>query len=319
MDNFLKNNLRCPDCKGNLSTDQTFPNLICMHCEAEFPIFDNSPILLSKSNTLFPKNALYISLNNRIVSQRNKMARYIPKLSINLAREKLDIFFRHVSSFAEENAQVLVIGSGTQKTWMDRKSSIYKNIKLIYTDIDTTSMVDIYCDAHELPFIDSIFDGVITTAVLEHVLYPEIVAKEIDRVLRIDGLLYSEIPFMQQVHEGKYDFTRYTLSGHRRLFNSFTEIDAGMVAGPGTVLAWSIENFILAFFMNQTIRKTLKILSRVLFFWLKYFDLIFKNKHQAMDGASCTYFLGKKNNQFKISDKKIIDDYKGAKQTQHII
>jgi hypothetical protein len=28
---------------------------------------------------------------------------------------------------------------------------------------------------------------------------------------------------MQQVHEGAYDFTRYTLSGHRRLFNGFTE------------------------------------------------------------------------------------------------
>ena len=66
------------------------------------------------------------------MTKRNNMGRYIPKLSVNLARKKLDIFFRHVSSFAEENAQILVIGCGTRKTWMDRKYSFYKNIKLIY-------------------------------------------------------------------------------------------------------------------------------------------------------------------------------------------
>ena len=29
------------------------------------------------------------------------------------------------------------------------------------------------------------------------------------------ALIYSEIPFMQQIHMGKNDFTRYTASGHR--------------------------------------------------------------------------------------------------------
>ena len=136
------------------------------------------------------------------------------------------------------------------------------------------------------------------------------------RVLR--GALYSEIPFMQQVHEGAYDFTRYTLSGHRRLFNSFTEIDSGMVAGPGTVLAWSLENYFLALFLNKQIRKGVKVLSRIFFFWIKYSDFLFKNKTQAMDGASCTYFFGKKSNHFKIPDQQIIDDYIGAKYINHI-
>jgi len=60
---------------------------------------------------------------------------------------------------------------------------------------------------------------VVTTAMIEHVLYPEEVGAEICRILKVGGLLYSELPFIQPVHEGAYDFTKYTLFGHRHLFN----------------------------------------------------------------------------------------------------
>ena len=110
-------------------------------------------------------------------------------------------------------------------------------------DIDKQADVDIFCDAHELSFKDEVFDGVISTAVLEHVLYPDKVIHEIHRVLKKDGFIYSEIPFLQSVHEGAYDFMRYTLSGHRRLLEYFKEIEVGMVAGPGTALVWSLVDF----------------------------------------------------------------------------
>ena len=72
--------------------------------------------------------------------------------------------------------------------------------------------------AHYLPFKDETFDGVWIQAVLEHVVSPETVVKEIFRVVKNHGLIHSEIPFMQQIHMGKNDFTRYTASGHRFLF-----------------------------------------------------------------------------------------------------
>ncbi len=52
-------------------------------------------------------------------------------------------------------------------------------------------------------------------------LEPERVVSEIARVLKPAGMVYSEIPFMQQVHEGAYDFTRFTDSGQRWLFRQF--------------------------------------------------------------------------------------------------
>ena len=51
------------------------------------------------------------------------------------------------------------------------------------------------------------------------------------RVLKNNGLVYSEIPFMQQIHMGKNDFVRYTASGHRFLFKKFEKIKIG-TSGP---------------------------------------------------------------------------------------
>jgi len=188
---------------------------------------------------------------------------------------------------------------------------------LVYTDIDLGADVDIFCDGHDLPFVDGSFDAVITTAVLEHVLYPERVALEIGRVLRTGGVLYSELPFMQQVHEGAYDFTRYSLSGHRRLFRQFAELQSGMAAGPATALVWAIENFALAFFSGRHARLMAKVVVRCLFFWLKYFDYLLVRRPEAMDGASCTFFLGIKSDK-PVDDADIIRHYVGAKHLQHV-
>ena len=317
MEKSLIKKLQCLNCTGQLYSIGHMQYLTCKVCDEEYPAVENSPILLSEQNNLFPKKVIFESLKKRRETKNKVLSKnYVPQISVNLARKNLDMYFHRVASLNEGEIYILVIGGGSQKLWLDKKASLYKNIILLYCDIDTSSIVDLYCDAHELPFIDSSIDGIITTAVLEHVLYPEVVSAEITRVLKTNGMLYSEIPFMQQVHEGAYDFTRYSLSGHRRLFNMFKEIDSGLVAGPGTVLVWSIENFVLAFFSTNIIRKIIKGLVRYLFFWFKYFDYFLKNKKQAMDGASCTFFIGMKQNTI-IADKKIINDYVGGKSYKH--
>ena len=58
--------------------------------------------------------------------------------------------------------------------------------------------------AESLPFANEMFDFICLYWVLEHVARPEPILQEITRVLKPGGLLYSELPFMQQVHEGAY-------------------------------------------------------------------------------------------------------------------
>jgi ubiquinone/menaquinone biosynthesis C-methylase UbiE len=98
---------------------------------------------------------------------------------------------------------------------------------------------------HDLPFADNSFDGVVVQAVLEHVVDRRAAWRR-HRVLKGRGVVYAETPFMQQVHMGPYDFTRFTHSGHRRLFRWFR---GGRAApcGPGMALAWAYQHFLLSF------------------------------------------------------------------------
>jgi len=221
------------------------------------------------------------------------------------------------SALAERGAtSVLVIGAGTQRMSLDAFFTSYPGIRVAYSDVDVRAAVDVFCDAHELPFKDDVFDGVVASAVLEHVLYPERVAAEMHRVLVKGGLVYSEIPFLQQVHEGAYDFTRYTLSGHRRLLNHFAELSSGVVAGPGTALVWAIGHFSASCAPHPSLRGALRLAARTAFFWLKYFDYLFDQSGAAADGASCTFFLGKKEDTPR-PDREIVERYVGVKTLRH--
>ena len=101
------------------------------------------------------------------------------------------------------------------------------DIEVHSIDIYASPTVDLICDAHYLPLEGEYYDAVWIQAVLEHVVQPELVVHEIHRVLKPDGIVYAETPFMQQVNEGAYDFTRYTVLGHRYLFKKFSLIDRG--------------------------------------------------------------------------------------------
>ena len=308
--------LRCPGCHSSmLNVEDDVSDMICEECGNHYPISFQRPVLLRPDNELFCLDD-YRNATEVVLNDKNQIFKHlIPSLSINLSSQRVLSKLR-VLLEEKTSAIVLVVGGGCQKQWLNERFGCGNTIQVVYSDIDISADVDLFCDGHDLPFVDDSFDAVVTTAVLEHVLYPERVAAEITRVLKVGGLLYSELPFMQQVHEGAYDFTRYTLSGHRRLFNHISEIDSGMVAGPGAALAWAIENFTLAFTERALFRKTIKLIIRILFGWIKYFDLLLKDKPAAMDGASCTFLFGRKI-EGKVRDDDIIARYIGAKNMKH--
>lgn len=314
MKDWLVQRLRCPDCHHSRLANHG-EALVCAGCGMQFAIVDGKPVLLRHDNGVFQAKA-YCAENIHVAcARKQKWGMLFPSISVNLCRDRvLDRMGSLFNGLSE--VHVLVVGGGKQRIELDQKFRSFPHIHLFYSDISTRADVDCYCDCHELPFADDSFDGVITTAVLEHVLYPERAATEICRVLKTDGVIYSELPFMQQVHEGAYDFTRFTLSGHRRLFNRFQLLESGLVAGPATALAWAIESFAMAFFSRRRPRLAAKALARCGFFWLKYLDYYLADLPQATDGASCTYFFGRKG-VHTVADSEIVNSYAGVQSLHH--
>src|SRR5947199_129818 len=112
---------------------------------------------------------------------------------------------------------------------------------------------------------------------------PTVCVQEIHRVLRPGGLVYSEMPFLQDVHGGRYDFTRLTHLGHLRLYREFSEIESGACAGPATALAWALQHFCLSFVKSIGMRDAIKLTTSIVLFWLKYFDCFLVNRPAAVD------------------------------------
>ena len=311
--------LRCVRCSAPLGSEPS-NTLTCTSCGYIYEMTNGRPVILTSDNPLFTaamydaepapdKNPHTAHHRSEWHALRRNVKSLTPSRSINLARR--DQLKRFESELGPTATNLLVLGCGTQRGELEALFSTSSH-NLTFVDISPQAHADIFCDAHQLPFQDDSFSGVITTAVLEHVLDPVQVMTEIARVLATDGLLYSEIPFLQAVHEGAYDFTRFSLSGHRYLLRQFEEISAGMVAGPGTALVWALTEFGASLFRSRRISQLATLLTRWLFGWLKYADIRMRTNPRAMDAASCTYFLGRKTNQ-PATARSIVQNYEASR------
>jgi SAM-dependent methyltransferase len=205
---------------------------------------------------------------------------------------------------------VLVIGGGILGKGMQHLAG-NPAIELVDSDVALGPRTALVCDGHDLPFADGSFDGVISQAVLEHVLDPVRCVAELHRVLKPGGLVLGETPFMQQVHMGPFDFTRFTHLGHRRLFRHFEEIESGASCGPGMALAWAWQYFLLSFAVRPLSRALLRGVAALTSFWLKYLDYLLIDRPGALDAASGVYFIGRRSEQ-PLSDRALVRGYRGA-------
>jgi glycosyltransferase involved in cell wall biosynthesis/SAM-dependent methyltransferase len=307
---------------GILRSPTSGAGLVSRHgalCSADglerFPVIDGVPVLLAADSPFSPADYLGPQAGSPGIAQRLRplLRRALPSLSHNLSAEANLARLRELleDEGGDARATVLVVGGAILGEGMQVLVGD-PAIRLVEADVAVGPRTDVICDAHSLPFADEAFDGVVCQAVLEHVADPPRVVGEIHRVLKPGGLVYSEIPFMQQVHEGAYDFTRYTLNGHRRLFRWFEEIDAGATGGPGMALGWSIRSLLSALAGDSApARALINLLSTVSLFWLKYLDRPLMRGDAVLDGASGTFFLGR-SLELPRSDGQIIAGYRGT-------
>ena len=299
--------LQCPKSGGKLKAINN--KLIGEDHEEviEYDIVKGYPVLIDFENSVLRKEDT-LSLSSVIERHSYTGVSGIAKRLINLPKKATEENINHVIRLLPKgngNPRILIVGGGTVGQGTE---FFYENpqVDLVSFDIYASPFVQFLADAHHIPLPDKSFDAVIVQAVLEHVLVPEKVVSEIYRILKENGIVYAETPFLQHVHEGAYDFTRYTESGHRYLFRKFELIRSGVSAGAGTQLLWTLDNFFRGLFRSKRLGKVVKLF----FFWLQYCDKLIPDSYN-MDSASEIFFLGKKQ-AVEINDKEIIAHYKGA-------
>lgn len=303
----------CPACKKPLK--KTSNTLSCPNksCGKKYPIVNNVPILINESKSLFliqdfiQNKSTTRDLKKNILKEAIK--KIVPKIGANIhSRENYKLLVELLKS-TEKRKRVLVVGGSILGNGMEALVN-EKSFEIIETDVSFGPRTSVICDGHDLPFQNGSFDCVIIQAVLEHVIDPYRCVEEIFRVLKKDGLVYAETPFMQQVHNGKYDFTRFTHLGHRRLFRRFSEIKSCVVGGPGMALAWAYQYFLVSFFTSRLLRYLLITFARFTSFPLKYFDYYLADRPGGYDAASGFCFMGRKSSKV-LNDKELLKSYKG--------
>ena len=311
----IQNKFRCPRTKEKLRLKGDYLENV-VDPNIKYPLIDDIPVLINEENSLFSVNDFINKTDTTFCVQKGalkkilgKIKNYIqPGISLNIRATET---YQELASLLPEGAVILVIGGSIKGNGMD---VIYdnKSYEIVSSDVSFGPYVKIISDAHDIPFENETFDGVIIQAVLEHVLDPHRCVSEVHRVLKPSGLVYADTPFMQQVHMKQYDFTRFTHLGHRRLFRNFEEINSGPSCGPGMALAWAYKSFLTSFASTRRVERLLLFFSAVTSFFLKYFDYYLINKPGAYDNAAAFFFIGKKSNSC-LPDRELIKQFKGVR------
>jgi len=309
--------LVCPRCRSTLTTQPgglscTAPDCPC-HAPSAFPLAARWPVLVDFEHSVVDREETVASTARTDagecasagpVDRLPAALRPLWKPPNRVAAHNIDLLLRRLPGPAPT---LLVVGGATVGNGV---GAVYRDprVQVIGFDIVASPVTQFIADAHRIPLRTASVDAVLTQAVLEHVLDPPQVVAEIHRVLKDDGLVYSETPFLQQVHAGAHDFTRYTASGHRYLFRRFEQLAAGPVAGPGTQLLWSADHLTRGLTRSALAGRAV----RGLMCWLRALDRLVPPDF-AEDDACALYFLGRKSRR-EMTAGEIIAYYGGAQR-----
>lgn len=307
----------CPRDQGSLA-HQGESGLVCLTCGAVYPLVRNTPVFICDERSVFAASdykeavpaappqkrrpgfaATYLRRAKRIdAAVAGRLARVTSSI-------KRPTFGDAVTEALKRRgtARVLVIGSGGH-SYNDPR------VAVVCTDVQFGPHVSAIVDAHDLPFPDGSFDLVASVAVLEHVADPQRCVAESWRVLAPGGVVFAVTPFLEGVHMGAHDFTRFTPLGHRRLFRFFTTIDEGVAMGAGSMLGYAWTGFLTSLWDNRWWRNAATVMGFLTAAPLRKLD-----RHMAplasRDNAAGCYFLGARSDS-PISDRELIGLYKGG-------
>ena len=276
--------LVCPVCKGKLDF-YLDKECFCKGCSTGYPIQDEVINFLSKDGDkpdidnirlesklkiFLRKVYMAIKVSNTFKTKRNKNR--IPNLINSLNTDDFSIN----------------IGAGNTNY----------SPKIINLDVEKTENGDIIADGRNLPIRSNSVSLVISQAVLEHTPDTNLNIAEMERILKNNGLLYIEVPWMQTYHAHPHDYFRFTHQGLESYLKNFDMIEKGISVGPASAMSLNLRIFLATLFSFGN--KSLFIIFGVVFAWLtfplKYLDFFLESNPLSYHSASGIYVLARKKN-----------------------
>lgn len=295
-------------CDPNATLIREQDDLVCSRCALRHPIVDGVPVIFHPENSVF--DATETIERYRASARRPKrnlfatLRRFVPKVRANLIADQIAGRIRSMLPPGSK-PRVLVVGGGDTGGAGLQSILDDPNCTTIESDIHFGARANLIADGHNLPFRSETFDVVICQAVLEHVARPQRCVDEIHRVLKPNGILFADIPFMCPVHMGPYDFTRFSLGGLRLACRRFEEEAAGMSHGPFAAVAMNIFHAARSLSTSRVWATFVWFGLPWLIFWIPHLDKLFRNRAQATDAAAGVYFIGRKSERTR-SERAII-------------
>lgn len=294
---IVRDLLLSPCCRAKLAA------LTCSACGCEFGTVEGKPVLVDFKRSILTESMVYASAASSPV-RRRRLGSFSKALKPRTESESAE----NVASLMRllpKLPRILVVGGGTLGEGL---GALYESdAEIVAFDIYSSPHIHVIGDAHQIPFADATFDAVVVQAVLEHVLSPQEVVDEIWRVLHPEGLVYAETPFLQPVHEGPYDFTRFTESGHRWLFRNFERLHAGVIGGPLSSYSWALNYLV----RSLTRSRLAGLFARAALLPFMKLERTIPRAY-AIDAAAGVFFLGRRSSGPVISPHEMVAYYSGA-------
>lgn len=182
--------LRCSHCGGALSGRS------CTLCGTDFPANAAGQMDMRPRATLTRNVPFAVDANDPLWSPRPEDA------DEGIAPQPLDLSTL-IPPAPAGGAQALEIGCGHNSLRM-----LIERAGWTYVSVDYRSdIADALADVHALPFADGTFPLVACNALLEHVRYPHLAAREIARVAASGGRVVGGVAFLQPFHDSYFHLT----------------------------------------------------------------------------------------------------------------
>lgn len=161
-------------------------------------------------------------------------------LTLKFRKKEIEFLTKYIKGITID------IGSGSQ--WY-KDAVIKKTNSYISLDYPPTSKLyeetygkkpHIYGDARKLCIKSSAIDTVLFLDVIEHIDDPEAALREINRILKDEGIFCFSVPFLYPLHDIPYDYRRWTVFGIQDMMkkNNFQIIEYVKRGNFGTI--WGI-------------------------------------------------------------------------------